>query len=79
MRIAAVAVACGRRGTGGGQDSTLDAPSEDGNLYVLDRAGHEIDRVFLGRSIEEAYTPTAIDPAGRVYAQNNGQLYALAH
>jgi hypothetical protein len=35
--------------------------------------------VFLGRSIEEAYTPTAIDSAGRVYAQNNGQLYVVGH
>lgn len=61
------------------RDGALYGLSEDGNLYALDRQGHELEHVFLGRSIEEAYTPTAIDPAGRVYAQNNGQLYVLGH
>ncbi|HKS98030.1 MAG TPA: hypothetical protein VJT31_00745 [Rugosimonospora sp.] len=61
------------------RDGTLYGLSEDGYLYALDRSGRVRERVFLGRSIEEAYTPTAIDPAGRVYAQNNGQLYVLGH
>ena len=34
---------------------------------------------FLGKTIAEAYTPTAIDFVGRIYAQNNGQLYVLGH
>jgi len=59
------------------RDGTLYGLSEDGNLYTVDRSGRELERVFLGRSIEEAYTPTAIDPAGRIYAQNNGQLYVV--
>jgi hypothetical protein len=59
------------------RDGTLYGLSEDGNLYALDPQGHELERIFLGRAIEEAYTPTAIDPAGRIYAQNNGLLYVL--
>ena len=52
--------------------------SADGNLYVLDRHGHPRQRIPLGQLTAEAYTPVAIDPTGRVYAQNNGDLYALA-
>jgi outer membrane protein assembly factor BamB len=61
------------------RDGTFYGLSEDGYLYALDRQGHELERIFLGRTIEEAYTPTAIDPEGRIYAQNNGQLYVLGH
>jgi outer membrane protein assembly factor BamB len=61
------------------RDGTLYGLSEDGNLYVVDRQGHELEHIFLGKTIAEAYTPTAIDFAGRVYAQNNGQLYVLGH
>ena len=32
-----------------------------------------------GRLPQEAYTPTAIDPVGRIYPQNNGQMYVLGH
>jgi outer membrane protein assembly factor BamB len=59
------------------REGTLYGLSEDGYLYALDRSGQVRERVFLGRSIEEAYTPTAIDPTGRIYAQNNGQMYVL--
>jgi len=61
------------------RDGTLYGVDEDGYLYAIDAQGHELERVFLGRTIAEAYTPTAIDPAGRIYAQNNGQLYVLGH
>jgi outer membrane protein assembly factor BamB len=58
---------------------TLFGVDEDGYLYAVDQSGHERERVFLGKTIAEAYTPTAIDVAGRVYAQNNGQLYVLGN
>jgi hypothetical protein len=53
--------------------------SEDGNLYVLDKDGQELERVFLGQTLQAAYTPVSIDSAGRIYAQNNGDLYAVGH
>jgi outer membrane protein assembly factor BamB len=61
------------------RDGTLYGLSEDGYLYVIDNQGHQVERAFTGRAIEEAYTPTAIDSHGRIYAQNNGQLYVLGH
>jgi outer membrane protein assembly factor BamB len=61
------------------RDGTFYGLNEDGNLYVVDRQGNEIEHIFLGKTIAEAYTPTAIDSVGRIYAQNNGQLYALGH
>src|SRR5262249_20788029 len=61
------------------RDGTLYGLSEDGYLYAIARPGRQVQRVFRGKSIEEASTPTAIDPQGRIYAQNNGQMYVLGH
>jgi outer membrane protein assembly factor BamB len=61
------------------RDGTLYAVNEDGYLYAVDAQGHQRERVFLGKTIAEAYTPGAIDSAGRIYVQNNGQLYVLGH
>jgi hypothetical protein len=58
---------------------TVYGASEDGNFYAIDRYGHQVQRVFLETASSEAYTPAALDAAGRVYAQNNGILYVLAH
>jgi hypothetical protein len=33
--------------------------------------------VFLNRTVGAAYTPLAIDPEGRIYAMNNGELSVL--
>lgn len=46
-------------------------------MYVIDGNGHERERVFLTRTQSAAYTPLAIDNHGRIYAQNNGELYVL--
>jgi outer membrane protein assembly factor BamB len=58
---------------------TVYGLSEDGNVYVIDRHGRERERVFLGQTISAAYTPLSIDGSGRLYAQNNGDLYVLGH
>jgi outer membrane protein assembly factor BamB len=51
--------------------------SDDGHFYVVDSQGHQLEKVFLSKTIASAYTPVSLDPSGRVYAQNNGQLYVL--
>src|SRR6185503_16874219 len=51
--------------------------SEDGNYYAIGQGGVELGRFFLDRALEAAYTPVAIDAAGRVYAMNAGKLYVL--
>jgi outer membrane protein assembly factor BamB len=53
--------------------------SEDGNLYVIGQGGVERSRFFLSQTTLAAYTPLALDRAGRIYAMNNGQLSVLGH
>ena len=51
--------------------------SEDGFAYALDRNGTLLSHIELSGPIGEAYTPLALDSAGRVYAQNGGRLYVI--
>jgi hypothetical protein len=53
------------------------ALNEDGNLYVIGPGGEERGRLFLERAIGAAYTPVAVDHAGRIYAQNYGRLFVI--
>ncbi len=59
------------------RDGTVYGLSEDGNFYVIDRNGNQLAKVFLSKTIASAYTPVSLDTKGRVYAQNNGELYVL--
>lgn len=51
------------------------ANSEDGSLYVLNRQGTLRHKLFLNLAIGAAYTPLSIGPDGRIYTQNDGQLF----
>jgi hypothetical protein len=56
--------------------------SEDGNVYVLGQGHTGVFttpdfKIFTNLAIGAAYTPFSIDPAGRLYAQNNGHLFVL--
>jgi len=59
------------------RDGTVYANSEDGNAYAIAADGTLRDAFFLEQSLGAAYTPTALDHAGRVYALNNGHLVIL--
>jgi hypothetical protein len=50
------------------------ANSEDGHMYQLGQGGVLKTQTFLNQALGAAYTPVALDPAGRVYALNNGEL-----
>jgi hypothetical protein len=56
--------------------------SEDGNIYVVDQ-GHcgvfttPLFKLFTNLAVGAAYTPFSIDHFGRLYAQNNGHLFAV--
>jgi hypothetical protein len=56
--------------------------SEDGNIYVLAQ-GHSgvfttpLFKLFTNLAVGAAYTPFSIDHHGRLYAQNNGHLFAV--
>ncbi|HEY1434092.1 MAG TPA: hypothetical protein VGG65_01880 [Thermoanaerobaculia bacterium] len=56
---------------------TLYLNSEDGWLYAFDRHGAPAGQIFLDTALGAAYTPVSIGPDGILYAQNNGQLFAV--
>jgi outer membrane protein assembly factor BamB len=56
--------------------------SEDGNVYVLDQGHSGVFtaprfKLFTNLAVGAAYTPFSIDHNGRLYAQNNGHLFAV--
>lgn len=53
------------------------ANSEDGNLYAIAQGGVPDSSIFLRLAIGAAYTPTSIGPDGRVYTQNDGDLFVI--
>lgn len=59
------------------RDGNVYVVSADGNLYVIGQGGAEKQRFFLERTAYAAYTPTALDHRGRVYAMNNGKLFIV--
>jgi outer membrane protein assembly factor BamB len=56
-------------------DGSVYANSEDGSLYVLSRNGRLKRKLFLNLAIGAAYTPLSIGPDGKIYTQNDGQLF----
>jgi len=54
------------------------AGSEDGKLYRWDLSTNTLSpQVVLTHGLGEAYTPTIIGVDGKVYAINNGTLFAV--
>jgi outer membrane protein assembly factor BamB len=63
-------------------DGNVFVESEDGYIYVLDQGHSGIFttpkfKLFTNLAVGAAYTPFSIDPQGRLYAQNNGHLFAV--
>jgi hypothetical protein len=56
------------------RDGRAIAVAEDGNLYVIGQDGVLESKTFLNQALGAAYTPSAIDARGRIYALNNGEL-----
>jgi outer membrane protein assembly factor BamB len=61
------------------KNGTVYGLNEDGYMYAIGQGGVELERAFLTRTLAAAYTPLSIDSRGRIYAQNNGELYILGH
>jgi hypothetical protein len=55
--------------------------SEDGNIYELTQAspGTPAGKLFLNLAIGAAYTPLSIGPDGKLYTQNDGQLFVIGN
>jgi hypothetical protein len=50
---------------------------EDGYLYAVHPGGTQVQRIFLGRTINAGYTPVSLGGDGIVYAENAGHLIAI--
>jgi hypothetical protein len=53
------------------------ANSEDGGLYEINQGGGLRSTLFLNLAIGAAYTPIAIAPDGKIYAENFGTLFVI--
>jgi len=53
------------------------ANAEDGNVYAIDQGGTLRERIFLTLALGAAYTPLSIGGDGRIYTQNDGQLFVV--
>jgi len=51
--------------------------SEDGNFYAIGQGGVLLGKHFLNIAEGAAYTPLALDPQGRIYTLQNGELTVL--
>jgi hypothetical protein len=61
------------------KDGNVVSNAEDGHVYVIGQGGVLKSQTFLNQALGAAYTPTAIDSRGRIYALNNGELTVLGH
>ena len=58
-------------------------PSEDGHVYSAAQGHHGVftdwqQRIFLKEALGAAYTPLSIGDDGKVYTQNDGNLFIVA-
>jgi hypothetical protein len=59
------------------RDGTVYANSEDGNVYVIEQGGILKAKIFLKHATDAAYTPFAIGRDGKLYTENDGDMFAL--
>src|SRR5262249_706699 len=60
-----------------GRGGVLYANSGAGHISAIAPAGSLRARLFLDRALGAAYTPLALDHAGRVFALNNGHMSVI--
>jgi hypothetical protein len=57
------------------RDGNVYADSEDGYLYAIRQGGTLKDRIFLQSAIGAAYTPVSLGRDGKVYTENDGNMF----
>jgi outer membrane protein assembly factor BamB len=60
-------------------NGTVYANSEDGNLYVINQGGTLRGKIFLRLAADAAYTPIALGPDGRLYTENDGDMFVVGN
>ncbi|MGC1581414.1 MAG: hypothetical protein WA766_08020, partial [Candidatus Acidiferrales bacterium] len=58
--------------------------SEDGNAYELPQGNTGVfkvatSKIFLNSAVGAAYTPLSLGIDGKIYTQNNGQLFVAGN
>lgn len=53
------------------------ANSEDGNVYVIKQGGTLKGKIFLRQAVGAAYTPVALGRDGRIYTENDGDMFVV--
>jgi len=56
---------------------TVYANSEDGNVYVINSDGTLKGKLFLRQAIGAAYTPIALGRDGKIYTENDGDMFVI--
>jgi outer membrane protein assembly factor BamB len=59
------------------KNGTVYVDSEDGNVYVIQQGGTLKGKHFLKKALGAAYTPIAIGRDGKLYTENDGDMFAL--
>ncbi len=59
------------------RNGTVYVNSEDGNVYVIKQGGILKGKIFLKKAIGAAYTPMAVGRDGKLYTENDGDMFAL--
>lgn len=59
------------------QNGVVYANAEDGNVYAINQGGTLKRRLFLKNALRSAYTPTVLGSDGKIYAQQNGELFVV--
>ena len=59
------------------KNGAVYADSEDGNLYVIKQGGALKGNIFLQSAVGAAYTPVSLGGDGRIYTENDGNLFAV--
>ncbi len=60
-------------------NGTVYANSEDGNVYVINQGGTLKGKLFLRRALGAAYTPIAIGRDGKIYTENDGDMFVIGN
>ncbi|MBZ5719387.1 MAG: hypothetical protein LAO03_03300 [Acidobacteriia bacterium] len=58
-------------------NGTVYANSEDGNVYVISQGGTLKGNIFLRLALGAAYTPIAIGRDGKIYTENDGDMFVV--
>jgi len=60
-------------------DGAVYANSEDGNVYVINQGGTLKGNIFLRQAVGAAYTPIAVGLDGKIYTENDGDMFVIGN